>query len=135
MRRAFSTVVLLALVSASGGPAIAQQQGVVLRQQQQADISVPGRGTVAIVVDFQPGGTTGRHTHPGEMVGYVLSGSVLLDQDGAAPRVLNGGEIFIIPAGVIHSHTNRGTAVARMLATYIVDKSRALTSPIPTAAR
>src|SRR5688500_10097542 len=135
MRLVSSAVVFLLLVSAMGAAAIAQQHGVVLVEQQQADISAPGRETVAIKVDFEPGGTTGRHTHPGEMVGYVISGSVLLEQDGAAPRVLSAGTIFIIPAGVVHRHTNESDSVARMLATYIVDKSQALTRPIQPAGR
>ena len=64
------------------------------------------------------------------MVGYVVSGSVVLEQDGVAPRVLNTGDMFIIPARAIHSHTNRGRAAARIFVTYIVDKSKAVTTPV-----
>ena len=85
---------------------------------------------IAIVVEFAPGGTTGRIRHPGEMVGHVISGSVLWEQAGTQPRVLNAGETFIIPAGVVHKHTNRGQTAARMFATYLHDPTRALTTRV-----
>ena len=64
------------------------------------------------------------------MVGYMVSGSVVLEQDGVAPWVLNVGDTFMIPANVTHTHTNRGQSAARMFVTYIVDKSKAVTTPI-----
>jgi len=91
MRSATITGAVLLIIVATAQP-IAQQQGVALQVPfQQTDISVPGHEAVTGVVDFAPGGTTGRHIHGGEMVGYLVSGSVLLEQDGVPPRVLNAG--------------------------------------------
>ena len=128
------TIVVL-LVSAIAAPAVAQQRGVVRVQQQQAESSIPGHDHVILEVECEPGGTTGRHTHPSELVGYVLSGSILLEQDGQAPRALPAGTMFIVPAGVIHTHTNGGDTPARMFASYVLDKNKALTRPLPTNAR
>jgi quercetin dioxygenase-like cupin family protein len=125
------TGAVLVIIAATAQP-IAQQQGVSLPAPfQETDISVPGHEAVTGVVDFAPGATTGRHLHGGEMVGHLVSGSVVLEQDGAAPRLLNPGDSFIVPARVIHVHTNRGTSAARMFVTYIVDKTTAVTTPIP----
>jgi quercetin dioxygenase-like cupin family protein len=63
------------------------------------------------------------------MIGYIISGSLALDQEGEQTRVLTAGESFVIPAGVVHEHTNRGQSDVRMFVTYIVDKSKARTSP------
>jgi hypothetical protein len=40
------------------------------------------------------------------------------------------GKTFIIPAGIVHNDTNTGRTVARMLATYVVEKDKPLNSQI-----
>jgi quercetin dioxygenase-like cupin family protein len=117
----------LLTVAAVAQPIAQQRNG--LQVLQQADISVPSHEAITGVAHFVPGASSGRHTHPGEMIGYIVSGSLALDQEGEQARVLTAGESFVIPAGVVHEHTNRGPSDARMFVTYIVDKSRARTSP------
>jgi quercetin dioxygenase-like cupin family protein len=95
---------------------------------QQGDLSVPGREAVTAVAEFQPGASPGRHTHPGEEVGYVLEGRVNLEQEGKPAVTLNAGQTFLIPAGTIHNATNTGSGSARILATYIVEKGKPLTT-------
>jgi quercetin dioxygenase-like cupin family protein len=130
MRSAAITGAMLLIIASTAQP-IAQQRGVSLQVPfQEADISVAGHEAVTGVVGFAAGATTGRHLHGGEMVGYVISGSLVLEQDGVAPRVLNAGETFVVPAGAIHSHTNRGQSAARIFVTYIVDKNRAVTTRV-----
>ena len=96
---------------------------------QQADISAPGREAVTAVVEFQPGGSPGRHTHPGEEIGYVLDGTFLLEQAGKPAVTINAGQAFLIPAGTIHNATNTGSGSARILANYIVEKGKPLATP------
>ena len=96
---------------------------------QQADISAPGREAVTAVVEFQPGGSPGRHTHPGEEIGYVLDGTFLLEQAGKPAVTINAGQAFLIPAGTIHNATNTGSGTARILANYIVEKGKPLATP------
>jgi quercetin dioxygenase-like cupin family protein len=98
---------------------------------QQGDLAIAGREVVQAVVDFQPGGTPGRHTHPGEEVGYVIEGTVSVEQDGKPAVTLKGGQGFLIPAGTIHNATNTGTGTAKILATYIVEKGKPLATPAP----
>ena len=38
---------------------------------------------------------------------------------------------FIIPAGAVHNATNKGTGVAKLVATYIVEKGKPLATPAP----
>ena len=99
---------------------------------QQGDLSVPGREVVTAVAEFQPGASPGRHTHPGEEVGYVIEGRVNLEQEGKPAVTLNAGQPFLIPAGTIHNATNTGSGTARILATYIVEKGKPLTTPAAT---
>jgi quercetin dioxygenase-like cupin family protein len=99
---------------------------------QQADLSVPGREVVQAVAEFQPGATPGRHTHAGEELGYVLDGTLLVEQDGKPGVTLKAGQTFLIPAGTIHNATNTGSSVAKILATYIVEKGKPLATPAAT---
>jgi quercetin dioxygenase-like cupin family protein len=120
-----TTLMLAALVIVVGAQNAAFKRTMV----QQADLSVPGREVVQAVAEFQPGATPGRHTHAGEEVGYVLDGTLLVEQDGKPAVTLKAGEGFIIPAGTIHNATNTGSGVAKILATYIVEKGKPLATP------
>jgi quercetin dioxygenase-like cupin family protein len=122
-----ATFALAAIVSI-GAQAPAFKRTVL----QQGDLSVPGREVVTAVAEFQPGASPGRHTHPGEEVGYVIEGRVNLEQEGKAAVTLNAGQPFLIPAGTIHNATNTGSGTARILATYIVEKGKPLTTPAAT---
>ena len=125
----------LAIVSAAiVGLAVgvwAQQPTFKRTVLQQADISVPGREAVTAVAEFQPGAAAGRHTHPGEEIGYVLDGQLLLEQDGKAAVTLHAGQTFLIPPGTVHNATNSGPGTARVVATYLVEKGKPLATPAP----
>ena len=125
MRAVTSTIVALAL---SGG-VIAQQPAFKRTVLQQSEISAPGREVVQAVADFEPRATPGRHTHPGEEIGYVLEGTFLVEQEGKAAVTLKAGGTFLIPAGTVHNATNTGAAAGRILATYIVEKGKPLATP------
>jgi quercetin dioxygenase-like cupin family protein len=107
----------------------AQQSGFKRTVLQQADISAPGREVITAVVEFEPGASPGAHTHPGEEVTYVLEGSVVLEQAGKPNATVKAGQAFLIPAGVVHNATNRGTGVAKIVANYIVEKGKPLATP------
>jgi quercetin dioxygenase-like cupin family protein len=109
-----------------------QQAGFKRTLLQQVDLSVPGREAVTAVAELQPGAAAGRHTHPGEEVGYVIDGTVLVEIDGKSPMTLSGGKAFLIPAGTIHNAMNKGSGAARVLATYIVEKGKPLATPAVT---
>jgi len=123
---AIATIVVLLAIAAVA----AQQQPLFKRTLlQQQDISAPGREAVVALVEFQPGGGPGRHTHPGEEISYVLDGSLVLEQAGKPNVTVKAGDSFIIPAGVVHTATNRGTGVAKIVATYVVEKGKPLATP------
>jgi quercetin dioxygenase-like cupin family protein len=123
-------VTLVALVLAVLVPTHAQQTGFKRTVLQQSDLSVPGREVVTAVAEFQPGSTVGFHTHPGEEVGYVLEGTIVLQQQGKPDATLGAGRTFVIPPGTPHNATNNGTGVAKVLANYIVEKGKPLATPV-----
>jgi len=127
MRGFTLTVFAIALTAVLAAQAPAFKRTVL----QQADLASPGREVVQAVADFEPKATPGRHTHPGEEIGYILEGTFLVEQDGKAPVTLNAGGTFLIPAGTIHNATNTGTGAGKILATYIVEKGKPLATPAP----
>ena len=97
---------------------------------QTMELSVAGREAVTAKAELPGGVSSGRHTHPGEEIGYLLEGSVAIELDGQT-KTLKAGDVFAIPAGKVHAATNTGTAPATIVSTYIVEKGKPLASPAP----
>jgi len=98
---------------------------------QQVDLSVPGHEAVTAVAEVQPHAMAGRHSHPGEEMGYILEGTFLIELDGKPPMTLNAGQSFTVPAGAIHNATNQTGAVGKILSTYVLEKGKPLATPAP----
>lgn len=96
---------------------------------QRADVSAPGFETVQITAEFPAGVGTGRHSHPGEEVGYVLEGPFVVTIEGKPPMTLKTGDHFFVPANTVHDNKNMGTGKAKVLITYIVEKGKPLSTP------
>ncbi|MGH4030024.1 cupin domain-containing protein [Actinomycetota bacterium Odt1-20B] len=69
---------------------------------------------------------SGRHSHPGIEVGYIIQGDVLMEFDDGPPLRLSTGDPFFIPDGAIHNARNVGTVTTKMLSTYVVDETKPL---------
>jgi quercetin dioxygenase-like cupin family protein len=122
----FVTLVLAGIVAGVD----AQQAGFKRTVLQQGNLSAPGREVVQAIAEFQPGATVGRHTHPGEEIGYILEGAIVLEQEGKPAVTLGAGKTFLIPSGTVHNATNSSSSQARVLATYIVEKGKPLATPV-----
>jgi quercetin dioxygenase-like cupin family protein len=77
------------------------------------------------------GGAAGRHTHPGIETGYMLEGEADLIVDGKPDQRLKPGDSYSIPAGVVHDAKVHGDKAAKVLAVYVVDKTKPLATPAP----
>ena len=65
---------------------------------QQKDLQgVPGREAIQYVADIAPGALVGKHTHPGPEFGYVVEGTLVLEQVGQPPVTVNAGDSFHNP--------------------------------------
>jgi quercetin dioxygenase-like cupin family protein len=114
----------------AAGVLYAQAPGFKRVELQDRDLSAPGRHAVQAKAEFDPGGAIGRHTHPGEELSVVLSGTLRLEVDGQPPRTIKAGEAFFIPAGVVHAGKNIGKGKAVVLATYVVEKGKPVASMV-----
>ena len=107
----------------------AQQAGFNRVMLQDHDLSIAGKHVVQARAEFQPGVASGRHTHPGEEIAYVLEGQLEVTIEGKPVLVAKAGETFFIPAGAVHEGKNIGSTVAKVLGTYVVDKGKPLSTP------
>lgn len=125
----FATVVLLAAFMTIG-VAMDAPPKVKRTALQRHDISAAGREALQVMIEFEPGASFGRHTHPGEEIIYVVEGTIRYQVDGRAPVSLSAGEVLFIPARTVHAAENTGTTNARELATYILRKGKPVVSPV-----
>jgi quercetin dioxygenase-like cupin family protein len=128
-KRSTATVAALTLVAGSGSPLLAQPRpaGTTRVDLQRHDLSVPGREVFQARVEFAPGASFPRHTHPGEEIIYVLTGTLEYEVAGK-PVTLKGGDVLFVPAGTVHAARNVGTTPAAELATYVLEKGKPLTT-------
>lgn len=88
-----------------------QPAGFTRTDLQRHDLSAPGREAVQVRVDIEPGKAFGRHTHPGEEIIYVLTGTLEYEVDGRPPATLKAGDVLFIPAA--RSMRRRTSAASR----------------------
>src|SRR5438552_6153028 len=126
-------VATFAALAVAGSVALDAQQPTITRTTlQQVDLSIPGREVVTVRAEFPAGGTSGRHTHPGDEVTYVIEGTLSLEVEGAAARTVKAGEAFVVPAGRVHNATAQGGKVVA-IANYLIEKGKPVTTPVAAA--
>jgi quercetin dioxygenase-like cupin family protein len=113
--------------------AFAQTQTEELRPKrtvlQKADVGNTGREVTLQIVEFPAGAAEVPHTHPGELVGYVLEGSADLMVEGKPMTSLKAGDGFIIEGGKIHAAKNTAKGSTKLLAAVILEKGKPTSAP------
>ncbi len=115
----------------AAGTLLAQSSGLTRTMVGKADVSVPGREAVVAKVEVAPGSRAGRHTHPGDEISYIVEGEAELLVDGQPTRIVKAGEMFVVPAGVVHDAHNAGTVPIKLVGVYVVEKGKPLATPAP----
>ncbi|WP_031010124.1 cupin domain-containing protein [Streptomyces sp. NRRL F-5727] len=108
--------------AADSGPT----DGVTRTLLQEHPSPAEGWEAVQTLVEIPVHKESGRHSHPGVEVGYIVRGEVLMAFDDRPPLRLRTGDPFFIPSGVIHNARNIGRVTTMMLSTYMVDETKPL---------
>jgi quercetin dioxygenase-like cupin family protein len=105
----------------------------------QAQLRTHGDSDVYAVDNrFDPGGSTGWHSHPGPSLILVLSGTVTnydSSDPSCTPHDYAAGQGFLDPAGVVHEvRNNSTTASAEVLAVQLLPhgSTRRIDEPQPS---
>jgi len=101
--------------------------GSIRTDLQRHDLGIEGREVLQARVDFAPGAYFPRHTHPGEEIIYVLSGTIEYEIAGKLATV-KAGDVLFVPDGVVHAARNVGDTRASELATYVLEKGKPLST-------
>ncbi|HEX2687419.1 MAG TPA: cupin domain-containing protein [Kofleriaceae bacterium] len=128
MTLSIAIVFLVGVLGAANSSA--QAPGFKRVELQRHDLTTQGREAVLARAEFQPGGMAPKHTHPGEEVGYVLEGEVVLEIEGKPAMKLKAGDSFVVPAGQVHSAKNPTKKPSAVLSTYIIEKDKPLATPV-----
>jgi len=91
--------------------------------------SLPAKEARMWITEIPPGGQTPKHRHPGDVLAYVLEGSVLHTVEGKKPVTYSAGQAFH-ETGEVHWAINPSQTVPlKILAVQIADKGQPLTVP------
>ena len=88
---------------------------------QHEPSSIPGREIVQVLTEIPAGVESGWHMHPGEEVGYILTGTVEMRIRERPTLTLHAGDGFLIPPRTPHNALDLGPDTGQMLSTYIVE--------------
>jgi quercetin dioxygenase-like cupin family protein len=128
-RLALAGAGLAAFVAATAG-IDAQPTGFTVTPLLRTPLSGDASREVLIATgQFEPGGTTGRHTHPGDEYATVIEGTLEVAAAGQLPRRYAAGDVYHNARGVVHETRTVGEAPARVVSTLIVDAGRPPTEP------
>jgi len=120
-------IVLVSFVSANAG---AQTPGVKANPLLKTTLSDDTTKEVSmILVEFSPGSTSGRHTHPGDEYAVVLQGTFELSAEGRETRRLSTGDVWHTPRGLVHENRNVGDTQGRVVLTIVGDKGKPFVMP------
>ena len=115
-----------ATADAGQAPAKSWQTGIKRTDLVRHDLDVEGREVIQVLVDFEPGVVSPKHSHPGVEVAHVIAGTFEYEIEGQPNVTLKAGDSLYIPAGAAHVAKNVGKDKASELATYIVKKDTPL---------
>ena len=121
----------LALAALAIGALCAQNPGLQRTIVKKGDVSVPGREAVVARVELAPQASSGRHTHPGDEISYVLEGEGEILMEGQPPLKIKTGDGFVIPGGTKHDAHNTGAQPLKLVGVYVVEKGKPLATPAP----
>ena len=135
-RRDFLTTSVLGLAAsimaareASGAPSAKP-----VAQRDTPAINLDGWQMTASEVSYPPGEMSGRHRHPGFVIGYVLEGQYLFAVNDNKPATLGVGQMFFESfdqAGEVHAVSGNAskTAPCKILAIVFHKKGDPVTIP------
>lgn len=103
------------------------KRNILLKQ----DMAISGREAIMALVELPPGSAEGRHSHAAELYGYVLEGTPTFEIEGKPTTTLKAGDTFSVAPGQIHEGSNKGSATVKLVAVFVAEKGKPLTTQAP----
>jgi len=129
---ATSIMLCTSLCGASDPPAaqssLGEREQSAIRRTVLRRVDVPGTNyeVVYALVEIAAHSIVPRHTHPGTVFGYLMSGDYTILINGS-PHSIRAGETWEVPTGTVHEERT-GDGGAKILAVFTVEKGKPLTT-------
>jgi quercetin dioxygenase-like cupin family protein len=130
MRRTLSVLLcgataLMVPAAASATPGTGVSATVLGKGTSHSTIKVTNGGPTDVVVRhivIEPGGSTGWHYHPGELIAVVHKGTLTRTLEDCSVQTNSPGQSFVEAAGDNHAHVghNLGTEPVELYVTYVI---------------
>lgn len=105
------------------------QAGIERKTLLQQDLAIPGYETRLVEATLAAGAREGKHSHPGTLLVYVMEGELTFELAGMPTKTLKAGESVLVTPGQVHEGINNGRVPVKLVATFIVEKGKPLTTP------
>ena len=126
--RAPAMFVAASLVTCMGA-ALAGQPTATLTRTPINGVDFPAGYTTTVALAEMPAGCSGRHTHPGIDIGYVVAGDITVKIDGQPDLTVKVGQTFSTPANVVHEACSE--TGFKIMSTYVMERGKPLVTPVP----
>jgi quercetin dioxygenase-like cupin family protein len=130
MRRTLSVLLcgataVMVPAAASATPGSGASGTVLGKGTSRGTIEVTNGGPTDVVVRhivIEPGGSTGWHYHPGELIAVVHKGTLTRTLEDCSVQTNSPGQSFVEAAGDSHAHVGRnlGTEPVELYVTYVI---------------
>ena len=57
---------------------------------------------MTVELTFTKGATGAKHSHPHEQIGYIVSGSLIYQEEGQADKILHTGDTYYVAPNIVH---------------------------------
>lgn len=135
-RREFITAGVAALAASLLAPheVNAAPSSRPIAQKDAPKVNLDGWQVTASEVSYPPGESSGRHRHPGFVIGYVLEGQYRFAVNEQTPTVLSPGQMFFESfdtPGEVHAVSGNASTTqrAKILAIVFTKKGDPVTIP------
>lgn len=121
------TMLVAALPAAADAPAL-----TALADFRTDGMPIAGPFEVSqVLARFPPGACTPLHTHAGQVVITVLTGAQVRTGAGPESGTYTAGQSWVETPGPAHRACNTGTVDSTSIATYLLPKGAAISTPLP----
>lgn len=109
-RSLFRFLMCASVLAIPAAASLAQDAPITRTELQRVPLSdMPGHEGVLYKAVIAPGGAAAKHMHPGDEFVYVLSGTLIVEPEGADPVTLRAGDSTYQEKGKPHSARNGST--------------------------
>jgi quercetin dioxygenase-like cupin family protein len=123
--------VTAALLGAAADAQQAPVQPSPVKRTPLGKVEVPGSNYEVIfgITELAGGFKSGRHSHPGPLLAYVVEGEFWYLVDGQPEKIYKVGDTIQLPHSAIHNEGSAGSNPVKVMVVFVAEKGKPLVQP------